>query len=409
MKRFIFLCALLHSTLLAAAAIRLTEVGTADMGVASAGSAAVARDAGTAYFNPAGMTRFERDQLVIGTQLMAIDVRFRGSSQSLFRGGDGGQAGAILPGLGLYYIHNVSKQLKLGLSVNSPYGGMYNYGKNWKGRYFVQREFLPTLAINPSLAVQLTPRSSIGIGGVVEYGYLTEAIALNPILFGGNPIMDPDGRLELNMDSFAYGYNIGYLYEFNPCARFGLTYRSRLKHRFKGTSTIQGPVLISLGVDTEFVFADFINASLYTKISSRLALLGSLGWEHWSLLKRTVLSSDNGGSFTIPRGWKDTWHAAVGVEYQFSDPLLLQTGFSYDSSPTSASRRTPDLPMDQQLRFATGLIYECNCYEKVSFAAEYVDGGLGRTHIRRNGLTLLKGHYANNNLYVLNATYIRKF
>lgn len=55
---------------LQAGAFRLSEVGTADVGVANAGSAAVARDAATAYFNPAGMTFLDCNQLVLGAHAL---------------------------------------------------------------------------------------------------------------------------------------------------------------------------------------------------------------------------------------------------------------------------------------------------------------------------------------------------
>jgi len=402
---------LIYSSPIHSAAIRLNELGTADMGVANAGAAAVARDAGTVYFNPAGMTRFNRDQLVLGGHVMFVDAQFAGSEKSLFRGGDGGQAGTILPGLGAYYIHNLFDRLKVGLCINSPYGGMFNYGKTWKGRYLIQREFLPTLAINPNVAFKVTPDLSIGGGFVAEYGYFLETFALNPAVFGGNPLVDPDGRAELNMDSWAYGYNIGVLYEFSECTRVGITYRSKLRHKFRGRLLVAGPSVVALGVDTVFKFADFVIASLYHQLNSRLALLANIGWERWSVFDRTVLTSDDGGSFTIPRNWKNTWHGALGVEYRLCSPLLLQTGISYDTSPTTAHDRTPDLPVDRQLKYALGLIYSPNDCEKISAAFEYFDGGRAPINFKKpeTQLTLLKGHYSHNQLFFINFSYSRKF
>lgn len=391
--------------------IRLTELGTADVGVAGAGSAAVARDAGTVYFNPAGMTRFDCNQLVFGGDLMIADIRFDTSSKTIFQGGNGGQSGAILPLLGAYYIHSLCDSVKLGFCVNMPYGGMFNYGKTWKGRYLIQREFLPVIAMNPTIAYKVNSCFSVGAGFTAEFAYLQEAFALNPIVFGGTPVVDPDGRLELNMESWTFGYNFGVLYEFSPCTRFGVSYRSQLRHKFLGRGTITGPVLITLGIDTEITFAQFVIASVYQQLTNRLAILGNVGWEDWSAMDRTVLTSDNGGSFTIPRNWQDTWHAAIGAEYRLCRPLLLQAGFAYDSSPTRAHDRTPDLPMDRQLRFGTGLIYEWNKHEKTSLSLEYLNGGKAPINLIKEGtdITLLKGHYSHNQIIFININYIRKF
>lgn len=140
---------ILSSSLAQAGALRLSEVCTTDMGVASAGSAAVARDVGTTYFNPAGMTKLNCTELQVGGQIFIADVMFEKSDESLFSGGSGGQAGVVLPLLGTYFHTKVCDRLHFGLAINSPYGGTFNYGRDWVGRYYDQRVFIATLAFNP--------------------------------------------------------------------------------------------------------------------------------------------------------------------------------------------------------------------------------------------------------------------
>ena len=40
------------------------------------------------------------------------------------------------------------------------------------------------------------------------------------------------------------------------------------------------------------------------------------------------------------------------------DRWLLQVGFSYDTSPVDSDDRTPDMPMDRQIRYTTGVQYK---------------------------------------------------
>ena len=54
----------------AAGGIMLYEGGTADIGLASAGYGARAQDASTVLTNPAGMTRLEGTQILLGTKLL---------------------------------------------------------------------------------------------------------------------------------------------------------------------------------------------------------------------------------------------------------------------------------------------------------------------------------------------------
>ncbi len=81
------------------------------------------------------------------------------------------------------------------------------------------------------------------------------------------------------------------------------------------------------------------------------------GWEDWSAFKDVNISTDR-GSQKIPRDWKDTWKFAAGVHYRPVEKWLLQVGFSYDTSPVDSDDRTPDMPMDRQIRYATGVQYK---------------------------------------------------
>src|SRR5918996_1554022 len=73
-----------------AAGFWLYEMGTPDLGTASAGRAALAKDAATVFGNPAGMTRLDDSQLLIGVQLVAGDVRFDRGPDTTVSGGNGG-------------------------------------------------------------------------------------------------------------------------------------------------------------------------------------------------------------------------------------------------------------------------------------------------------------------------------
>jgi len=59
-----------------AAGLILYEMGTPDVGTAAAGRTALAEDASTAFGNPAGMTRLEGSQWLVGIQPFVVDLEF---------------------------------------------------------------------------------------------------------------------------------------------------------------------------------------------------------------------------------------------------------------------------------------------------------------------------------------------
>jgi long-chain fatty acid transport protein len=105
-------------------------MGTPDVGTASAGMASRASDAATAFANPAGMTRLTESQLMVGVQPLYADIQFDTRS-STFGGGDGGNAGGLVPTGSLSYVNNSTDRLKLGLTAGSYLGLGNKFDDDW--------------------------------------------------------------------------------------------------------------------------------------------------------------------------------------------------------------------------------------------------------------------------------------
>ena len=81
-----------------ASAFQLWEQNASGLGTAYAGSAAVADNASTVFFNPAGMTQLNGMQVSVGVSGVGPSFEFNneGSSGRLGGGGNGGNAGGWL-------------------------------------------------------------------------------------------------------------------------------------------------------------------------------------------------------------------------------------------------------------------------------------------------------------------------
>jgi long-chain fatty acid transport protein len=152
---------------------------------------------------------------------------------------------------------------------------------------------------------------------------------------------------------------------------------------------------------SELRLARFVKFSGYHERNDRWAPLGTVGWEDWSAFEDINISTAR-GSQKIPRDWKDTWKFAAGVHYRPVDKWLLQLGFAYDTSPVDKEDRTPDMPMDRQIRYATGAQYKWS--ERLSTGAQFVYADYGKAKIDND---LLKGKYKRNDIFffALNANW----
>lgn len=101
--------------------------------------------------------------------------------------------------------------------------------------------------------------------------------------------------------------------------------------------------------------------------------------------------------------WNNTYRFGLGGQYKFNPCLLLQSGVSYDSSPTSTSKRVPELPYDRQIRVGLGLVYTVMKNATVGLSYEYINfGNADINNVTRLGT--FAGSYSNNYANVLQAS-----
>ncbi len=215
-----------------AGGLYLNEFATPSMGVAGAGAEAVANDASTnfAFHNPAGMTRLDGHSVSLGAGLLVWDTEFDTDSDTPFSGGDGGDQAGFVPLLGSHGVLSVTDDLKFGMSVFSISGAALDPDVDWAGRYSLQKIELLTLTANPSVAYRVTNWLSLGAGATVMYADLTYELAGPPI----RPPAGGAGKVKVDGDDWAFGYNFGVLLELSPRTRVGVTYVSKVEPDFAG-------------------------------------------------------------------------------------------------------------------------------------------------------------------------------
>jgi len=414
------LCAAFLVTPARGAGIWLYELGTPDMGTASAGRGATAMDASVAGSNPAAMTKLDRSQLLAGAVGLFVNAKFD-VDKATFGGGDGGNAGDFVPAGSLSYVHSVTRDLKLGIMAGSYFGLGLDYGDDWAGRYYVtEGEFL-TFLINPGVGYRINNWLSLGAGFNILYAKLDQKAAINNQPTDGAGF--PDGQIKIKDDDVGYGFNLGTLVELSEATRFSLTYRSKVEVEFEDTVDTKGvgPNLSALlgilgvsaeEVDLEMQLPQAVTVSGYHDLTDRLALVASAGWQDWSDFGETTVNikSTTSPSLELDRNFKDTWHVALGARYRFAEPWVWSVGAAYDSSPVDDEDRTPDMPLDRQIRIGTGLQYDWN--EDLTLGAAYTFIDAGKAKIDQEGSPLqgdFKGDFKTNHIHAIAVNLIWRF
>jgi long-chain fatty acid transport protein len=372
-----------------AAGFALIEQSVSGLGNAFSGGAASAEDASTIFYNPAGLTHLQEQQLILGVHVIAPSVKFHNEGSTHvtgqpLTGGNGGDGGVTKPVPNLYYNRRVTDKFSVGVGINAPFGLATDYDRDWVGRYHAVESDVLTVNINPSVAYKITDNLSFGAGFNVQYikAKLSNAVDFGLIGYGKQiPGLFPqanDGFAELEGDSWGIGYNLGLLYEFSKNTRAGIAYRSRIEHTLEGDVDFSNvPDLLKGtfkdgGIKADLTTPDNLSISLYHQINTQWAVMGDITWTNWSLFKKLAVEFDNPAlpdSVTTEK-WQDSYRYSLGATYMPTSAWTFRAGTAYDTSAVDSKKyRTPRIPDGDRIWAAVGAGYKMS--DMVSFDIGY--------------------------------------
>ncbi|OGI40886.1 MAG: hypothetical protein A2140_00480 [Candidatus Muproteobacteria bacterium RBG_16_62_13] len=381
-----------------AAFFALAENSPAGLGNAFAGGGAIAEDASTVWYNPAGMTRLPGSQMVVGLYAVRPSAKFEktsattvlGATTTGSNGGDYGES-AFIPNF--YYSRALSDRTWFGIGVNAPFGMATQYDDGWVGRYHALRSEIKTVNINPSVAYKVSDKVSVGAGISIQVidATLTQNADLGTICavqtpgscagLGLLPQQD-DAHADLSGDGASHGVNVGLLWQLSDAARVGFAYRSKVKQSLTGTRTVtftdagQSAYAAAIGqgntgIRTDITMPATWSVSGLVQLNPQWLLLGDITRTDWHYLPELRIRNDNGSADTvITLRLKDSYRYSAGLTYLYSSTISLRAGIALDQTPTpSPEYRTPRVPDADRtwLTFGIGIKHS----KSLSFDAGY--------------------------------------
>jgi long-chain fatty acid transport protein len=364
------------STQIMAAAFQLWEQDGASIANYHAGYAALAADASTAFYNPAGITRIKNQQIVLGGDTILTDFKYRGTIKvNTINAGNTAftvtaQGGNIAFVPHLHYVAPLSERLAFGFSVVVPFGLKTNYGSTTMLRYAATKTSVMVINISPVLAWQVNDQFSLGAG--IDAQRMNAEFNSYAVL--GDP--ETDTRSANSAEDTAYGYHIGALFQLSPETRFGLSYHSKVDHHLKGTSTFSGPLAafvndgirsFSSRATTNVTLPAYTAFSVYQKVNPQIAMMGTVIYTQWNVFKNLVLNNLSGAQgmekstsirVVIPEHYHNSWNFSVGGDYFATEQFILRGAIGYDQTPVNNQYRNPQLPDNNRYVFALGGHYQ---------------------------------------------------
>lgn len=340
---------------------------------------AEAKDASVLFYNPAGMTRLQGDNISGGVVLLDPSIKVSNASSTTVggvpvQGNNGGDPTELVAVPQLYYTHQVNDQMFAGIGFFVPFGDSVKYDSGWVGRYNSTRLDMRTYAFNPSFAYKVNDHLSLGVGFTAQYmdasfkkkadfgslaaqdlkatlstpegqqqlttlvtqmvvnGMLTQAQAqqiqasLPTAIAAMQGNAKYDGELSYEGTDWGFGWNIGALYEVDPTLRFGAAYRSSIKQNLSGDADWNDPQNFNLdGLSNFGAAGSVLNAALNKTLQGAFSAFedgnGKVSVNTPDTVSLNFFKQIN-DKWAVMGDWTHTWHSKFDeLRLQFDNGL----------------------------------------------------------------------------------------
>ena len=306
------------------------------------------------YYNPANMVYNDKyHSIEITTSYVILEPVVYNSSDDNYDI-ESEKITTVIPSF--HYVSQSlnDKGIRVGFSLLSP-AGLTRKWKDMPASATSKKYMLKVLELNPTLAIPITPKLSIGLG----FRY---------VMAKGEVDLDSGALYSLSMkgDGEAAGYNLALSYNPTKVLNISATYRSKISLRLDGDSdaNFMGVPISSKGSIDAPIPANFIFAIAY-KFSTKTTLEVTYDKTYWSTITETNFEFDNPtleatlGKSTL-KEWNDSVAYRVGLTQEVNS-FTLMTGFAYsETASKDESYVTFSSPDTDFLTYSIGARYKLN-------------------------------------------------
>lgn len=388
-----------------AAAFQVQEQNVSQLGLAYSGTAALAEDATTGFWNAAGLSKIKNSQVVLGGVLAwgIFDFDAHSAHNSFptipglsdgFVTGNSDDAGTVAMIPNFAVATRFADRWVLGFNVNTPFGLKTEYEEDSVARYVGTLSKLEVWNFSPSISYEWLPCLSFGAGVDAAYGRarLNANIGSNGVVIP-NLSVGPDGYQHNNAEGWALGFHLGVLWDILPTTRVGLSFRSKLNMHMEGDSeTVSVPALaVGVGAANQVYSVRDVQAtmtlpeswimSVKHDLSDEFTLTGDFHWTNWSRVDLlslrfnnppAMLINGNGIDTDTELKFKDTIRVAAGLIWNYNNCWSYRFGLAYDESPVQTEHRTARIPDSDRWWFAIGATYDFRPDWRADFGYSYI-------------------------------------
>jgi long-chain fatty acid transport protein len=364
--------------------------GPINQGMAGA-SAAAPVDFGSSYWNPANISRLERQEFLLGSALLFPSTHLAsalpaGAINGVFppqgRYGIARSDSGVIPSLatGLAMRLSDDSPVTIGLGIFGFAGGNVNYAGSRSipllgprlppnnfgfGPIYGNASFL---SINPMLSYQATQRLAVAVGPVITSG----TMSLSPAFFAPGPkdtFGVPTFPAATNARAFwGGGFQVGLLYELNEDWNIGFSYKSPVwQERWSYNATT--PTLAERRIGVQAQIPEIFSWGVAYKGFDRALIDMDLRYFDYANAALFGQPVADGGL-----GWRSVFAVATGAQYALTDRLTVRGGYLFNTNPIPTTATLFNLQLPGIIQHTLSLGFSFSLTEDVTLSAAWVHG-----------------------------------
>jgi long-chain fatty acid transport protein len=375
MKKLLsFVLFFLAGSTLYAGGYRVSMQGQKQLAMGHTGVAVIS-SAESVFFNPAGMSFLDgKMNFSLGGSALMASTKYENSE---FGHSYETEAGFGTP-FNFYATYKANDWLTFGLGVYTPYGSSVEWEKDWSGSHLVNNIDLKAIFVQPTVAVKVSDKFSIGGGPI----YVNGSVNLNKNL--SQSLSDVDGnRTNVTLDAkgvTAWGYTLGFMLKPVEKLNIGVNYRSKVIMQVEGGEADFQHV--PAGLPADYSSGDFdaelplpaeLTLGLSYEFCDKFLFAFDYNFTQWSEYEALVVEFDNDAGVSYnARNYKDSDTYRFGLQYEATKKFTVRTGIYFDQSPVQDGYFAPETPRNDSTGYTAGLSYKVNDKLSIDMSFLYV-------------------------------------
>ncbi len=286
------------------------------------------------YYNPAGITQLEGQNISGGLYFISASTKFDGAN------GSHGQTSASFQTVPqVYYVYAPTNfPLSFGVGVYAPYGLALDWGDNNPFRTVAQNGSLLYATVNPVVAWKALDQLSVAVGPTINYAKVNLNQGIGFV---------PNDQFHFVGDDFDFGFTAGVLWKPHQMVALGLNYHSATKMNFGGhASTVFPPGPSSSAPSTASLqFPQNVVGGISFRPTENWNLEFDLDWTDWHAVKQASFTTGTPfGNFDLPLNYKSGFMYEFGVTRQLCHGYFASAGYIYSENSSPDAYFNPIIP-----------------------------------------------------------------